>query len=93
VTASHPTFIKIERYLRTGEHPDPAFTRLIRIGHCFRVEYFLWFSQKEVAMTDTNHGILGIDISKAKFDVALMVAGKVKKTHVFENAPEGFKVL
>jgi transposase len=44
-------------------------------------------------MTDSNHGILGIDISKAKFDVALMVAGKVKKTHVFENAPEGFQAL
>lgn len=38
-------------------------------------------------MTDLNRGILGIDISKAKFDVALMVAGKVKKTHVFENTP------
>ena len=44
-------------------------------------------------MTDLNQGILGIDISKAKFDVALMVAGKVKKTHVFENAPDGFKAL
>lgn len=44
-------------------------------------------------MTDLNNGILGIDISKAKFDVALMVAGKIKKTHVFENAPDGFKAL
>lgn len=44
-------------------------------------------------MPDLNNGILGIDISKAKFDVALMVAGKVKKTHVFENTPSGFKVL
>lgn len=44
-------------------------------------------------MTDSNHGILGIDISKAKFDVALMVAGKVRKTHVFENTPDGFKAL
>ena len=44
-------------------------------------------------MTDLNHGILGIDISKAKFDVALLVAGKVKKTHIFENAPDGFKAL
>lgn len=44
-------------------------------------------------MADLNHGILGIDISKAKFDVALMVAGKVKKTHIFENAPDGFKAL
>jgi len=33
-------------------------------------------------MTDLNHGILGIDISKAKFDVALMVAGKVKKSQI-----------
>ena len=33
-------------------------------------------------MTDTNHGILGIDISKAKFDVALMVEGKIKKKHI-----------
>jgi transposase len=44
-------------------------------------------------MTDLNHGILGIDISKAKFDVALMVAGKVKKTHIFENAADGFTAL
>jgi transposase len=44
-------------------------------------------------MTDLNHGILGIDISKAKFDVALMVAGKVKKSHLFENAPDGFEML
>ena len=33
-------------------------------------------------MTELHHGILGIDISKAKFDVALMVAGKIKKTHI-----------
>ncbi len=44
-------------------------------------------------MTDLHNGILGIDISKAKFDVALMVAGKIKKTHVFENTPDGFKAL
>jgi len=44
-------------------------------------------------MTDSIQGILGIDISKLKFDVALMVAGKIKKTHVFENAPDGFKAL
>lgn len=44
-------------------------------------------------MTDSNHGILGIDISKLKFDVALMVAGKIKKSHVFDNTPEGFKAL
>jgi transposase len=44
-------------------------------------------------MTDLNHGILGIDISKAKFDVALMVAGKVKKSHLFENAQDGFEML
>jgi len=44
-------------------------------------------------MTDSNHGILGVDISKVKFDVALMVAGKIKKTHVFENAPDGFSAL
>lgn len=44
-------------------------------------------------MADLNHGILGIDISKLKFDVALMVACKVKKTHIFENAPSGFKAL
>jgi len=44
-------------------------------------------------MTDLNHGILGIDISKAKFDVALMVEGKVKKTHIFENTADGFKTL
>ena len=44
-------------------------------------------------MTDLNNEILGIDISKAKFDVALMVAGKVKKTHIFENAPDGFETL
>lgn len=44
-------------------------------------------------MTDLNHGILGIDISKLKFDVALMIAGKVKKTHIFENASDGFAAL
>lgn len=44
-------------------------------------------------MTDTNHGILGIDISKAKFDVALMVEGKIKKSHLFENAQDGFETL
>ena len=44
-------------------------------------------------MTDLNNEVLGIDISKAKFDVALMTTGKVKKTHVFENAPDGFKAL
>lgn len=44
-------------------------------------------------MTDLIHGILGIDISKAKFDVALLVAGKVKKTRIFENAPDGFQAL
>jgi transposase len=44
-------------------------------------------------MTDLNHGILGIDISKLKFDVALMVAGKIKKTHIFENTTVGFSTL
>ena len=44
-------------------------------------------------MTDLNHGILGIDISKAKFDVALMVEGKIKKSHLFENAQDGFETL
>lgn len=44
-------------------------------------------------MTDLNHGILGIDISKLKFDVALMVAAKIKKTHIFENTPDGFESL
>lgn len=29
--------------------------------------------------------ILGIDISKAKFDVALLIDSKIKKTRVFEN--------
>ena len=37
--------------------------------------------------------ILGIDISKAKFDVALLIDSKVKKTRVFENNPTGFKAL
>jgi len=37
--------------------------------------------------------ILGIDIAKAKFDIALMLHGKVKKTRVFENTPAGFKTL
>ena len=37
--------------------------------------------------------ILGIDISKAKFDVALFVDGKVKKSRVFENNLTGFKAL
>ena len=42
-------------------------------------------------MNDIN--ILGIDIAKAKFDVALMFDGKVKKTRVFENNATGFKAL
>lgn len=37
--------------------------------------------------------ILGIDISKAKFDVALLVDSKIKKTRVFENNLTGFKSL
>ena len=37
--------------------------------------------------------ILGIDISKAKFDVALLVDSKIKKTRVFENNLTGFKAL
>jgi transposase len=48
---------------------------------------------KENDMTDLINGILGIDISKAKFDVALMIAGKVKKTHIFDNTAEGYKKL
>ena len=44
-------------------------------------------------MTDLINGILGIDISKAKFDVALMITGKVKKTHIFDNTAEGYKKL
>lgn len=44
-------------------------------------------------MTDLINGILGIDISKLKFDVALMVSGKFKKTHIFDNTPDGFKSL
>jgi transposase len=44
-------------------------------------------------MTDLINAILGIDISKAKFDVALMLAGKIKKTHIFDNTPDGFKAL
>ena len=31
-------------------------------------------------MTDLNHGILGIDISKLKFDVALMIAAETGVT-------------
>ena len=37
--------------------------------------------------------ILGIDISKVKFDVALLFSGKMKKTRVFDNNPAGFKAL
>lgn len=44
-------------------------------------------------MTDLINANLGVDISKSKFDVALMLAGKVKKTHIFENTPAGFEVL
>ena len=36
--------------------------------------------------------ILGIDIAKRKFDVALMVGGKIKNK-VCQNTPEGFKEL
>lgn len=44
-------------------------------------------------MTLMNSPILGIDISKAKFDVALLFSGKVKKTRVFDNHAAGFKAL
>lgn len=44
-------------------------------------------------MTCIELPILGIDISKAKFDVALLINGKVKKTRVFENNLAGFRAL
>ena len=44
-------------------------------------------------MTFIEWPILGIDISKAKFDLALLIDGKVKKTRVFENNLTGFKAL
>ena len=44
-------------------------------------------------MTDLNNRILGIDISKLKLDVVLWLQDKVKKTHIFDNTPDGFKVL
>jgi len=44
-------------------------------------------------MTSLANSILGIDISKVKFDVALMLTGKIRKMHVFDNTPEGFKSL
>jgi transposase len=46
-------------------------------------------------MTDSNLAtpILGIDIAKAKFDVALLINDKIKKTKVFDNSPIGFKAL
>ena len=44
-------------------------------------------------MTLMDTPILGIDISKVKFDVALLFSGKVKKTRVFDNNPAGFKAL
>lgn len=37
--------------------------------------------------------VLGIDISKAKFDVALLINDKIKKTKVFDNTPAGFNTL
>lgn len=37
--------------------------------------------------------ILGIDVAKAKFDIALLLNGKIKKTRVFENNTIGFKAL
>jgi transposase len=36
--------------------------------------------------------VLGIDVSKQKFQVALLRAGKVK-SHTFQNAPSGFTLL
>jgi transposase len=36
--------------------------------------------------------VLGIDIAKETFDVALIVEGKIRNEH-FENTPEGFKSL
>ena len=44
-------------------------------------------------MSSVEWPILGIDISKAKFDVALLIDSKVKKTRVFENNLTGFKAL
>ena len=44
-------------------------------------------------MTLMDTPILGIDISKVKFDVALLFSGKMKKTRVFDNNPAGFKAL
>lgn len=36
---------------------------------------------------------LGVDISKAKFDVALLLEGKKYRSKVFSNDPAGFKAL
>jgi len=44
-------------------------------------------------MTLIASPVLGIDIAKAKFDVALLINGKVKKTKVFDNATVGFNAL
>lgn len=44
-------------------------------------------------MTRNEQPILGIDISKAKFDVALLIDGKIKKMRVFENTPTGYTAL
>lgn len=41
---------------------------------------------------DTSDHILGIDIAKLKFDVALIVKDKFK-SKVFANTPEGFELL
>lgn len=44
-------------------------------------------------MTLIASAVLGIDIAKAKFDVALLINSKVKKTKVFDNSPVGFNSL
>jgi hypothetical protein len=43
--------------------------------------------------TDKEVDVLGIDISKAKFDVALLKGKDKIKSKAFANSPEGFTEL
>ena len=43
--------------------------------------------------SSSSHFVLGIDISKKKFDVALLLPNGKRKNKVFQNTPPGFNTL
>jgi transposase len=42
---------------------------------------------------DTIEAVVGIDVSKKRLDVALLVNGKIKTKQAIENTPDGYKFL